>query len=126
MSAIRSIRLAIFLFVLACVSMQSQVAVNLRGKVTTTAGFAISSAEVTLVSRHPKDTTDSMGNFEITSISTSLFPAQRNESQREMPIYTSGYQNTLTEFRFEPSAWFDLRGRILEGNRFRDRCDGWL
>lgn len=97
---------------------QTGAPVNLRGKVTGISGSGIAGAEVTLVGRNLKDTTDASGNFTIASTATALFAGPRSMASRHdfmQPAMrgAKASQAISAEGKTARTEWFRLDGRML-------------
>lgn len=98
---------------------QTSASVNLRGKVTSASGAGIAGAEVVLMGRQLKDTTDASGNFVLISASASLFNEHETSAPRDYSIHQSGLRYKLPAFKHIHTGWFDLVGRRLGGPALR-------
>lgn len=103
----------------ALVSAQSNASVNLRGKVTGASGSGIAGAEVTLVGRNLKDTTDASGNFTITTPATSLIAVPGKRTSRHDFMQpglrgTKALQANAADGKAARTDWFRLDGRMLK------------
>lgn len=89
--------------------------INLRGKVTSTGGQAISGAIVTLVGQNLKDTTDASGAYAITKIPSSVSRGLPNEN---IAFHRGVLELNLAEPAPVKIEMFDLSANLVQEKTF--------